>query len=428
MVARIPNDRLRALLTEIGCSGAALAREVNAVAAESGERTEYTRSSVGQWLAGIRPRPPVPQYVAEALSRRMRRRVTPADAGLPEQESPSVYNLADLSVATWTAAPRDHSRRPKAQSSSIRFGTPEVTAARTALRLFSDSEHAFGSGHVRHSLVDYLSVGIEPLLQGRCTSEKTRREFMSVATRLVYLCGFTYFDEGMHGKALRHYRKALDLAAEASAPELYAITLRAMSVQAHVLGHHAAAAHLGEAAMETASSTASPQTKAFVSGQLAVAKAAIGDRLSALAYLDQAERQFERAAEDSDVIGKHHMASLAHQRAEVCAALHDQPAAVKALKQSIRHRPAGELRSRAITLARLAELQLESGEVERAVDAWHHFLDIFPLIHSQRAATALAVMRARLRPHGRSHCVAHLHERALTMQRIASRRSIPLVS
>src|SRR5919198_5845824 len=79
---REPNQRLRALLAEAGWTGQGLARAVNAVGAESGQRLRYTRASVAHWLAGVRPRPPVPELIAEAFSRRLGRPITVRAVGL----------------------------------------------------------------------------------------------------------------------------------------------------------------------------------------------------------------------------------------------------------------------------------------------------------------------------------------------------------
>lgn len=406
MAVRKPNERLRALLTQSSCSGAALAREINGVAAESGDRTSYSRVSVGQWLAGATPRRPVPHYVVEVLSRRLGRPVTLAEAGFTETDAPVVYSIADLAVPAWPDAGVLIIRRLERRGGQIRFGQAEVDAARTALRVFSDAEHALGAGHVRQSLTHYLETGVEPLLRGTCTSTKTREKLLSIASQLYYLCGFTCFDDEMHGGALRYYRDSLRLAAEARNAGMYAITLRAMSVQAHVLGHRNHAVRLAEVSSETLVDKASP-SQAFVVGQLAVARAAAGDRRAAVTDLSRAERHFERVA-DSQVIGAHHTASLAHQRAAVCAGLRDLDGATRALLESIRHRPSTELRSRAITLATLAELQLGSGELDLAVDTWRRFLDTRPLINSGRVTKAVADMRSMLRPHRRNQGVANL--------------------
>ncbi|NBE56085.1 hypothetical protein GUY60_32550, partial [Streptomyces sp. YC537] len=83
-VDRRPNARLRALLAEAGWSNEQCARAVNAAGAEIGLVLRYDRTSVAHWLTGTQPRPPVPQLLAETLSRRLGRVATPAGAGFTQ--------------------------------------------------------------------------------------------------------------------------------------------------------------------------------------------------------------------------------------------------------------------------------------------------------------------------------------------------------
>ena len=53
--ARVANTRLRMLMQEARCTGQALARQVNATAAEVGVVLHYDRTSVAHWLTGTRP-------------------------------------------------------------------------------------------------------------------------------------------------------------------------------------------------------------------------------------------------------------------------------------------------------------------------------------------------------------------------------------
>jgi tetratricopeptide (TPR) repeat protein len=210
----------------------------------------------------------------------------------------------------------------------------------------------------------------------------------------------------MHGAAQRYYLASLRLAGEAGDSTAYMVTLRALSVQARMLGHHREAVHLAEAAVRSAT-RATARTRAFLFGQLAVANAAAGDRTAAVNNLSTAERQLERASSPGTPVGAYHPASLSHQHAVVRACLGDRRGAIAALSSSVRHRPVGERRSRAITLARLAELQFEDGQLEQACGTWRTFLDDYPYLWSRRADNALATLRARLRPHG-NHPVARL--------------------
>ncbi|MFB7637070.1 hypothetical protein ACFC0M_39835, partial [Streptomyces sp. NPDC056149] len=85
--SRRPNKNLRALLAEARWTQAAMARTVNALAAEIDLDLNYDRTAVAHWLSGTRPAPPVPELIAEALARRLGRAVSPAAAGLSGEPS-----------------------------------------------------------------------------------------------------------------------------------------------------------------------------------------------------------------------------------------------------------------------------------------------------------------------------------------------------
>jgi tetratricopeptide (TPR) repeat protein len=232
------------------------------------------------------------------------------------------------------------------------------------------------------------------------------------AARLTYLCGFTHYDDELHGTAQHYYLTTLRLAAEAGDATGYAVTLRALSGQARILGHHRQAVQLAEAGVRAVPGNAGSQTSAFLFGQLAVAHAANGSRRDAVRHLITAEQHLDRARDAPGPIGGCHPASLAHQQAAVRAKLGDRTGAIQALTVSIQHRPPEERRSRALTLARLAELQLDHGELEAACATWQRFLLDYPYLRSRRLDRAFRSMRARLRPHSTNSAVVALHRKA----------------
>jgi tetratricopeptide (TPR) repeat protein len=442
---RVPNTMLRELLAETGWTGDALARAINAVGAESGLSLRYGRSSVAHWLAGMRPWPPVPELAAEAFSRKLGRRVSISDTGLarpgtdesvripsPRQagweETDAVsrlvapqevgaggsaplagsgYRLSDLAVPSWMELSRTRQGRTWGVESAEKVERWQVRSAIGMVGLFSDADFAFGGGHARLELSCYLAATIAPWLRATATPA-VRRELLTTASRLTYLCGFMYFDDELHGAAQHYYLTNLQLVAEAGDATAYAVTLRALSGQARSLGHHREAVHLAEAAVQAAPDSAGPQTSAFLFGQLAVAHAADGNHREAARHMITAERLLERAGEVPEPVGGYDVASLAHQQAAVRAKQGDRRGAIQALMVSIRLRPAAERRSRAITLARLAELQLDVGELEAACGTWQRFLLDYPYLRSRRVNRALASMRARLRPHQNNSAVIAL--------------------
>lgn len=441
---RTPNNLLRSLLAEADWTGDALARAVNSIGAEMGVPLRYRRATISHWLSGMRPRPLVAELAAEAFSRRIGRVVTVSATGLTDPVPDAatdvtwqwragdpvadladlaergtgrrdvrtrVYSLADLSVPTWaelTAALRE--RRSDTRLAS-RIGRPEVDSAALMLQMFSTADSTFGGGHARHALSGYLGTTITSWLRADA-SPAIGRELLIVAAQLAYLCGFMYFDDQLHGTAQHYYRTSLWLSAQAGDTTGHALALRGLSVQAQLLGHRRQAVDLAEAAVRTGSDSVSSHTRAFLLGQFAVATAAAGDRRASNAYLAEADKLFERADTAWKSVGAFHRAALCHQHAAVAAYSGDLRRAASALESSISRRPEHERRSRAITLARLAELQFADGHLEKACDAWHRFLDSYPGLQSRRADTAFAVLRARARQHERNLSARRLLVRA----------------
>lgn len=254
----------------------------------------------------------------------------------------------------------------------------------------------FGSGLPRPALTRYLATTVVPWLHASA-APAVRHRLLGCAARLAYTAGFLSFDANQQGTAQAYYRAAYRLGQEAGDPQCWAPALRGMSVQAHHLGHRAQALQLAEAAAREAGRLPSLQA-AFVTGQLAVAEAGCGDRRAALRQLTRAQRLLERSAGSQPAIGDYHEAALAHQQAEVLAALGDAPGAIAALGISLRRRPAAERRARAVTSAKLAELQLGQGHLERACATWHEMLDVVPQLDSARVHDAVGRLRGRLQP------------------------------
>lgn len=449
---RTPNQALRLLLAEAGWSGAQLAREVNALGAAQGTPLHYDRTAVAHWLAGSRPRSPAPALVAEALSRRLGRPVREEDAGLgPESGAAQgerdavesldealrttgrrrvalagAYSLAALTIpygpltkpygppaGTYGPpfmrnAPPDlmpYTTPPSLPSG--RVGMAHVTSAQELLALFSRGDAVLGAGPVYEPLRQYLAATVLPWLK-HDMRPAVRRELLTVASRLTYLCAFTHFDMNRHAAAQRLYLTSAELAGEAGDRVGRGLALRGLSVQAHALGHFTEAHRLAEQAANTALRHVPPHQQAFFHGQLAVTLAGRGDAGHAR-HLSLADRCLERSSSSGNTpVGAFHPGSLALQRAAVAVSTGDRHAAARALDLSLRHRPADERRSRALSLAELAEVQLAMGHLEQACRTWHEFLDVHPVVDSARADDRLRLLIARTRPYSGNPAVAAL--------------------
>ncbi|SCD46016.1 hypothetical protein [Streptomyces sp. DvalAA-19] len=449
---RTPNQALRLLLAEAGWSGAQLAREVNALGAAQGTPLSYDRTAVAHWLAGSRPRSPAPALVAEALSRRLGRPVREEDAGLgPESGAAQgerdavesldealrttgrrrvalagAYSLAALTIpygpltkpygppaGTYGPpfirnAPPDlmpYTTPPSLPSG--RVGMAHVASAQELLALFSRGDAVLGAGPVYEPLRQYLAATVLPWLK-HDMRPAVRRELLTVASRLTYLCAFTHFDMNRHAAAQRLYLTSAELAGEAGDRVGRGLALRGLSVQAHALGHFTEAHRLAEQAANTALRHVPPHQQAFFHGQLAVTLAGRGDAGHAR-HLSLADRCLERSSSSGNTpVGAFHPGSLALQRAAVAVSTGDRHAAARALDLSLRHRPADERRSRALSLAELAEVQLAMGHLEQACRTWHEFLDVHPVVDSARADDRLRLLIARTRPYSGNPAVAAL--------------------
>jgi tetratricopeptide (TPR) repeat protein len=439
---RQPNHLLRELLRESGWSGEELARAVNHVGAGSGRDLRYQRASVHQWLAGTLPRPPGPELVCEALSRRLGRPVGLAEAGfLPA--GATAHREADA-PDTLLRALGEAARRPERHPGllSVRYGSSDpgaqlaaasvprsphdevpgrltnrqVETAGTMLAVFSASDRAYGGGHARLALAGYLAHTVGPLLRlpGR---PMLRLRLLADAAQLSYLCGFMHVDDELNGLAERYYQASLRLAETAGDLPTQALALRAMSIQAHTLGHRPAALSLARAAAERSARCRSPRVRAGVLGQLAVTEAAAGHPQDALRELDRSRQLVADIDGPAPAIGEYHLGSCDHTHAVVAAELGEHASAVRSLKASATRRPRTEVRSRAVVSSRLAETHLASGHLEAACAAWHEFLDRYPHLESRRAESARRRLLRLLLPHRRRSDAEHLIRRATALRR-----------
>ena len=238
---------------------------------------------------------------------------------------------------------------------------------------------------------------------------------------MSYLLARVYADEQRHGLAQRAFLTAAELAEEGDDPEGVALVRRALSSQAHQLGHRRQSLALAQAACEAAPADSAPSARAFLHAGLAVAQAADGDRDGALTALRRAEYELARTpadlttgpeCPDGEPVGAYQDAALHYQASQVRAALGDKDGAVGELRASLLTRPEGERRTRALSEAELAELLLSRGRLEEACAAWEDFLEDSALIRSGRARRARARMPRLLRPYAQERCVQALSARA----------------
>ena len=221
------------------------------------------------WVGGTKPTGEAPVLLCQALSRRLRRIVTPDELGFAvpgtsvqtaldwhvdplttlvdlgradldaerrDFLASAVYSAVGLALpdeAWWPAmaqAPLSATRRQQ------RVGRGDVATVRELTAAFSRIDQQRGGGHGRKALVQYLHSDVARLLLGTFPDEVVRREMFSAAGDLAYLSGWMAFDNSVHAIAQRYFVLAVKLAARAGDYPLSGHILRAMAHQAIDLG------------------------------------------------------------------------------------------------------------------------------------------------------------------------------------------------
>lgn len=387
-------------------------------ASEGSKESEEGSASSSAPAPVSRERPSAPELPHRHPADRLTELTTPVIAP-PRADSPAPapYRLNLLHGPT-----RELPRFPGHFPHTAAGGRPltgamagDVASVREHARFFALQTDRHGGGHIRTPLAAYLSGLVGALRTGGDSAR--HRELLAGAARLSYLLARVYADEQRHGLAQRAFLTADELAGEAGDYEGVALIRRALSSQAHQLGHHRHSLALARAACAAAPSGTDPSTRAFLLAGLAVAEASRGARGEAREALQQAEFALARAPEDlttgpqspsGEPVGSYQDAALLYQTSQVRSALGDRAGAIRELRASVRSRPAGELRSRALSHATLAELLLSEGRLEEACSAWQLFLDDSARVSSGRAHRARSRIPALLRPYRRERCTQAL--------------------
>ncbi|MEW2085802.1 tetratricopeptide repeat protein [Streptomyces sp. NPDC005283] len=436
MAMRLPNMALARLLAESRWTYRQFARAVNRVGTETGFPLRYDESAVSHWLDGTTPRKSVRTCILEALSRRLGRPVTHAEAGLPTptDHSPTaadtVEGMIDLgrqdmdpsrrsilgaglfSVALTIPGWPDVVGRAEAVQSgrTSRIGMNEVDMVIAMTERVSELDDQFGGRHARPMAASFMVNTVAAYLRADAP-EHVRQAMLSAASDLLYLTGYMAVDEGLHGLAQRYYIKALELAGAAGDHLTYCTTLRGMSVQAVDLRHGAKAMELADAAA-AAAPKAGPRMLAFLVGQQAHASAQTGDRTSALRHIRKAEAAMDRAESRGKAFGSYDPSSLNYHVSQVRYELGDKAGAVEAMQQADELRPSVYRRTRVQRRGLLAERQLEIGHLEAACATWNLALDDYPMVQSGRADDRVKTMFSLIRPHSKTAAARDLHDRA----------------
>ncbi|QDY76887.1 hypothetical protein [Streptomyces qinzhouensis] len=432
MTQRMPNHQLSELIEESGLPYDGIARAVRAVATESGQHLGTNKSAVHHWVAGVVPSGSTPQYLAEALSRRLGRRITREDLGLPSPGSgedgsigltldfdpveilaaigkadvnrrrflsASAYSMAAAALPLETV--RETAARARAAASGAMAGHADVAAVRDMVRFFMDMDERHGGQHGRSAFVQYLVTDVLDLCRSRFSSEQARAEALSVASAGAHLAGWKAYDSGEQGLAQRYYLQSLALARESGIPGQDGFVMRTMSQQGMKLHRAEHCLALAETGWARARGRVDGQTEALFAITHAHALAKTGQTNRALAGAKQAHASLTAGADDQvpfwALVWGPPAATVHSRTAKVFETLGDRPNAARQYATAAASRPgATYARIIALDLVAEAEQQAKQGSIEQACATWTRAINTMDGVRSARTRKAIRSLRGEL--------------------------------
>lgn len=400
-MSKEPNHRLASLMAEAGVSNKGFARRIQDVARHRGAHVGTTHVAVQRWLDGGGIQSQTAAFAAEALSVKLRRRVTPADLGFPgtvhtgptigtsyASSLPEALSVMDgltqlrpeaggselllpdgeisSAVLSWLVSRPDGLTAP--EDFPRRVGMRDVAAMRKAAEMFMQLDFQFGGGHGHRPLRHYFREDVLPLLRASY-SDKVGNALFGAAAEISQLLAWTAYDTGNHALADRYLIATLRLTQVVDDRMMGARILTNMSHQANYLGQAPRAVRLARASVEGGKGRSTPRAMALFSAHEARALSTAGDLRGATRAMHEAERSFERAdtVDDPDWLAYMNEAELV---GEFCHCFRDLKQGKQALHYAERAVALTDPKyARTLGFCRmvLAQSQLLNGELEAAV-------------------------------------------------------------
>ncbi|MDH6584659.1 tetratricopeptide (TPR) repeat protein [Streptomyces sp. SAI-133] len=444
-MSREPNAHLVAVMDEAQVSNKGLAKRMKDAAAQRGVHLGTTHVSVQRWRDGAGITPQTAAIMADVLSTKTGRRITPGDLGFfdhSQQPAPQSIGYADTvpdvlsilerladqspdapasdqlviadgdlnsAVLSWMIARPDGIQpdRPSHQ----RVGMRDVRAIKDAAGMFMQLDFKYGGGHGHKALRHYFRHEVLPLLDASY-SEKVGTALFGAAAEVSQLLAWTAYDTGNHQLAHRYLTSTLRLSQVIDDRMFGARILGNLSHQANYLGNHAQAIQLARAAVEGAKGRATPRAMANYSAMEARALSNAGDRIAAGRAMNEAQRHFENAdtAEDPAWLSYFDSAEL---MGELCHCFRDLKMRHEAVEQAQRAVDSTDPKyARTLGFCRmvLAQSQLLNGELEAAVTTASLAVDGGDTLQSTRFQRYVTDFQAEVSIHATNPTVAAFND------------------
>lgn len=444
-MSREPNAQLTTVMAEAKVSNKGLAKRMRDAATQRGTNLGTTHVSVQRWRDGAGIQPQTAAIMADVLSTKLGRRITPGDLGFFDHSRPSkpepvsypgtvpdvltmldglaqeraenptpaelIVPDADLSstILSWMIARPDGVQADR--TGHQRVGMRDVRAIRDAASTFMQLDFKYGGGHGHRALRHYFRHEVLPLLNASY-SEKVGTALFSAAAEVSQLLAWTAYDTGNHRLSHRYLTSTLRLSQVIDDRMFGARILGNLSHQANYLGNHAQAIQLGRAAVEGAKGQATPRAMANYSAMEARALANAGDPIGAGHAMNEAERHFERAdtADDPEWLAYFDSAEL---MGELCHCFRD----LKMRRESVEHAQRAvddtdPKYARTLGFCRmvLAQSQLLNGELEAAVSTAGLAVEAGDTLQSARFQRYVTDFQTEVNAYGASPAVTAFNE------------------
>ncbi|MFE1842672.1 sporulation protein [Streptomyces sp. NPDC059515] len=445
-MSREPNAQLIAVMDEAKVSNKGLAKRMQDTAAQRGVNLGTTHVSVKRWREGSGIQPQTAAIMAEVLSTKLGRHITPGDLGFfdlarPAAPEPVKYpgtvpealsllgSLADeraetpaadqLTVAdgelsstvlSWMIARPDGIQvdRPAHQ----RVGMRDVRAIRDAASMFMQLDFKYGGGHGHKALRHYFRHEVLPLLEASY-SEKTGTALFSAAAEVSQLLAWTAYDTGNHRLAHRYLTSTLRLTQVIDDRMFGARILGNLSHQANYLGNHVQAIQLARAAVEGAKGRATPRAMSNYWAMEARALSNAGEKAGAARAMNEAARHFEQAdsADDPAWLSYFDEAELTGEFCHCFRDLRMRREAVEQAQRAVDSTDPAYARTLGFCRMVLAQSQLINGELEAAVTTASLAVDGGDSLQSSRFQRYVTDFQAEVNTHAAHPAVVAFNEK-----------------
>ncbi|WP_211265592.1 hypothetical protein [Actinacidiphila oryziradicis] len=334
--------------------------------------------------------PASPEAAITAVDRLWRADLNGYEPLITAEPSEPAWNEASL---RWLVAP-EPSFPDTANARGPRVGLADVATVKSTSDMFAQLDDRFGGDHARHSVIQYLSRDVAPLLSGQYTEAVGRVLFSTVAESTL-LAGWMSYDSCHHGLAQRYFLQALRLAQDANDRRLAGSILSAMSHQATFLGHYTEAATLARAALMGISDVATPTLRAQFHAMEARALARTGDIRACERALAEAAKALDSRNSDDEPewISYFDEAELA---AEAAHCFRDVNLARQAVAHAENAMSGSHVRSDFFATMVLADAHLRADGPTEACRVALDALDLGEQLKSARCVAYLAEFRQHL--------------------------------